>query len=384
MDDSNSIESIVRRTHIRERAMDFIELYKKCRRNHAAALGWHATDGCKEYIHNTAYPGSGLTSETRVNCDQGNKKECDRMTKEEPLLVQKGIEGYQTNQIEGSSLSTPELAYCPFIIFMNEFREKLPFEDNFCGVALACGQKWKSMTFAERAPYVAMAEKKMAESNKINELKQKYDESNSESNEEGCGEEEEDDEESDEEEEDAEESNEEEEDDEESSEVEDGEESSKEEEDEESNESNSESKDEERDEEEDGKESDEEEDDEDSDEPYFESNAIDNDDEEEIVFVNLEPDICTIWQGEDEGFELITADTCSEEQFEARDLSEVVSKTETSAISEDDEDVDVDETDMPAQDIELVMTLAKVSRSKAVKALKTARDIVDAIMGLTS
>ncbi|KAF5193319.1 hypothetical protein FRX31_017095 [Thalictrum thalictroides] len=101
---------------------------------------------------------SGLIAETRMNCDQGNKKESDRMMKELPLLVQKGFEGNQTNQIQGTrSLSTPVLAYSPFMIFMNEFRETLPFENKFCGFALACGQKWKSMTVTERAPYVAMA-----------------------------------------------------------------------------------------------------------------------------------------------------------------------------------------------------------------------------------
>ncbi|KAF5195125.1 hypothetical protein FRX31_015288, partial [Thalictrum thalictroides] len=171
------------------RESSFTELYKECQRNHAAALGWHATDGCNEYIHNTSYPGmyceacgchrnfhkKVLVPVKKIECCQAtNVKQCvngvkdsDRMTKEE-ALVQKGFEGNQTNQIQGDSLFTPELAYSPFMIFMNEFREKHTFENNFWGVALACGQKWKSMTFAERAPYVAMAEKRMAENNKIN------------------------------------------------------------------------------------------------------------------------------------------------------------------------------------------------------------------------
>jgi len=51
---------------------------------------------------------------------------------------------------------------------------------------------------------------------------------------------------------------------------------------------------------------------------------------------------------------------------------------------EDDEDDEVDESGVEDKDIELVMSQANVSRSKAVKALKNnANDIVNAIMELT-
>ncbi|KAI4323625.1 hypothetical protein L6164_023217 [Bauhinia variegata] len=72
------------------------------------------------------------------------------------------------------------------------------------------------------------------------------------------------------------------------------------------------------------------------------------------------------------------------EQFKAPDLSNVVSKPESSsAAAQDDEDVD--ETGVEPKDIELVMTQAGVSRAKAVKALKAAdNDIVTAIMDLTN
>ena len=55
------------------------------------------------------------------------------------------------------------------------------------------------------------------------------------------------------------------------------------------------------------------------------------------------------------------------------------------AMEEDeDEDEDVDAAGVEPKDIELVMTQAAVSRSKAVKALKSADgDIVSAIMELT-
>merc|ERR1711994_602177 len=54
------------------------------------------------------------------------------------------------------------------------------------------------------------------------------------------------------------------------------------------------------------------------------------------------------------------------------------------AIPEDDEDEEVDEDGVEDKDIELVMSQANVSRSKAVKALKNnSNDIVNAIMELT-
>ena len=54
------------------------------------------------------------------------------------------------------------------------------------------------------------------------------------------------------------------------------------------------------------------------------------------------------------------------------------------AVEEVEDDAEVDETGLEAKDIELVMTQAAVSRSKAVTALKAADgDIVSAIMELT-
>ncbi|XP_072959716.1 nascent polypeptide-associated complex subunit alpha-like protein 1 [Typha angustifolia] len=75
--------------------------------------------------------------------------------------------------------------------------------------------------------------------------------------------------------------------------------------------------------------------------------------------------------------------TQAAEQFKAPDPSHVTSKPETSATAQDDEEVD--DTGVEPKDIELVMTQAGVSKSKAVKALKAADgDIVTAIMDLTT
>ncbi|KAL9262339.1 Pentatricopeptide repeat-containing protein [Drosera capensis] len=72
------------------------------------------------------------------------------------------------------------------------------------------------------------------------------------------------------------------------------------------------------------------------------------------------------------------------DQFKAPDLSHVISKPESSALAQDD-DEEVDETGVEPKDTELVMTQAGVSRSKAVKALKAVDgDIVSAIMELTN
>ncbi|KAJ6796273.1 nascent polypeptide-associated complex subunit alpha-like protein 1 [Iris pallida] len=71
------------------------------------------------------------------------------------------------------------------------------------------------------------------------------------------------------------------------------------------------------------------------------------------------------------------------EQFNAPDLSHIISKSETLAMAQDDEDVD--DTGVEPKDIELVMTQAGVSRSMAIKTLKFADgDIVSAIMELTN
>ncbi|KAI9020794.1 NAC domain-containing protein [Phycomyces nitens] len=58
---------------------------------------------------------------------------------------------------------------------------------------------------------------------------------------------------------------------------------------------------------------------------------------------------------------------------------------EAAAVEEEEEEEEaVDETGVNAEDIELIITQAKVSRSKAVKALKNNNnDIVNAIMELT-
>ncbi|TPX64844.1 hypothetical protein SpCBS45565_g05610 [Spizellomyces sp. 'palustris'] len=77
------------------------------------------------------------------------------------------------------------------------------------------------------------------------------------------------------------------------------------------------------------------------------------------------------------------AQAAAADQFKAPELNQTEEdEEEVPELAEEEENVD--ETGVEAKDIELVMQQANVSRSKAVKALKTHNnDIVNAIMELT-
>ncbi|KAE8658584.1 Nascent polypeptide-associated complex subunit alpha-like protein 2 [Hibiscus syriacus] len=85
--------------------------------------------------------------------------------------------------------------------------------------------------------------------------------------------------------------------------------------------------------------------------------------------------------------------TQAAQKFKMPEMPSVMAKPDTSASTagapadkkEEEEEEEIDETGVEPRDIELVMTQAGVSRSKAVKALKTHDgDIVSAIMELTT
>ncbi|XP_028806620.1 nascent polypeptide-associated complex subunit alpha-like protein 2 [Neltuma alba] len=82
--------------------------------------------------------------------------------------------------------------------------------------------------------------------------------------------------------------------------------------------------------------------------------------------------------------------TQAAQQFRMPDMGSVAAKPDAAAAAAagtqaDEEEEEVDETGVEPRDIDLVMTQAGVSRSKAVKALKTHNgDIVGAIMELTT
>ncbi|KAK7410777.1 hypothetical protein VNO78_01857 [Psophocarpus tetragonolobus] len=80
--------------------------------------------------------------------------------------------------------------------------------------------------------------------------------------------------------------------------------------------------------------------------------------------------------------------TQAAQQFKMPDMGSVTAKQDqdaAAAAAQPEEEEEVDETGVEPHDIDLVMTQAGVSRSKAVKALKTHNgDIVGAIMELTT
>ncbi|BAT78933.1 nascent polypeptide-associated complex subunit alpha-like protein 2 [Vigna umbellata] len=80
--------------------------------------------------------------------------------------------------------------------------------------------------------------------------------------------------------------------------------------------------------------------------------------------------------------------TQAAQQFRMPDVGSVLAKQDqdaAAASAQPEEEEEVDETGVEPHDIDLVMTQAGVSRSKAVKALKTHDgDIVGAIMELTT
>ncbi|KAL2339534.1 hypothetical protein Fmac_007474 [Flemingia macrophylla] len=80
--------------------------------------------------------------------------------------------------------------------------------------------------------------------------------------------------------------------------------------------------------------------------------------------------------------------TQAAQQFKMPDMGSVTGKQDqdaAAAAAQPEEEEEVDETGVEPHDIDLVMTQAGVSRSKAVKALKTHNgDIVGAIMELTT
>lgn len=80
--------------------------------------------------------------------------------------------------------------------------------------------------------------------------------------------------------------------------------------------------------------------------------------------------------------------TQAAEQFRLPDMSSTIGKPEASAAitapQEEVEEEEIDETGVEPRDIELVMTQAGATRSKAVEALKKSNgDIVSAIMEVT-
>ncbi|KAJ4714052.1 High mobility group B protein 2 [Melia azedarach] len=65
----------------------------------------------------------------------------------------------------------PKRPPSPFFVFMEEFRKQFkeahPNNKSVAAVGKAAGEKWKAMTDDDKAPYVAKAEKRKSDYNKV-------------------------------------------------------------------------------------------------------------------------------------------------------------------------------------------------------------------------
>ncbi|KAK6922502.1 High mobility group box domain [Dillenia turbinata] len=89
------------------------------------------------------------------------------------LSVKKGVASKKPTKKEKAAAKDPNKPKRPasaFFVFMEEFRkqykEKHPNNKSVAAVGKAGGDKWKSMSEAEKAPYVAKAEKRKTDYNK--------------------------------------------------------------------------------------------------------------------------------------------------------------------------------------------------------------------------
>ncbi|KAK6924571.1 High mobility group box domain [Dillenia turbinata] len=89
------------------------------------------------------------------------------------LAVKKGAASKKPTKKEKAAAKDPNKPKRPasaFFVFMEEFRkqykEKHPNNKSVAAVGKAGGDKWKSMSTAEKAPYVAKAEKRKTDYDK--------------------------------------------------------------------------------------------------------------------------------------------------------------------------------------------------------------------------
>ncbi|KMS99491.1 hypothetical protein BVRB_1g023310 [Beta vulgaris subsp. vulgaris] len=143
---------------------------------------------------------------------KGGKSKADTKRGESKLSVKKGAPAKKGKPAKDPN--KPKRPPSAFFVFMEEFRvtykQKHPQNKSVAAVGKAGGEKWKSLTDAEKAPYIQKAEKrkadyeksmntynkKLAEGNKEEEEEESdksRSEVNDEDDEDGSGEEDEDD-----------------------------------------------------------------------------------------------------------------------------------------------------------------------------------------------
>ncbi|XWS45643.1 hypothetical protein CRYUN_Cryun15aG0154200 [Craigia yunnanensis] len=100
---------------------------------------------------------------------KGGKTKADAMQNDNKLK-RKGAGAAKRAKKVSKDPNKPKRPASAFFVFMEEFRkqykEEHPDNKSVSAVGKAGGEKWKSMTEAEKAPYVQKAEKRKSEYNK--------------------------------------------------------------------------------------------------------------------------------------------------------------------------------------------------------------------------
>ncbi|KAG6608639.1 hypothetical protein SDJN03_01981, partial [Cucurbita argyrosperma subsp. sororia] len=108
-----------------------------------------------------------LTQPPSIGFDmKGGKSKTESMKPHAKLAVKKGA-AKKGSKKAGKDPNKPKRPASAFFVFMEEFRKKFseenPNNKAVSAVGKAAGHKWKSMSDAEKAPYVAKADKRKVE-----------------------------------------------------------------------------------------------------------------------------------------------------------------------------------------------------------------------------
>ncbi|KAM5546979.1 hypothetical protein ABKV19_001483 [Rosa sericea] len=101
---------------------------------------------------------------------KGGKSRAAAPKRSDTKLKTKSVGASKPAKKAGKDPNKPKRPASAFFVFMEEFREKYkkehPNNKSVAAVGKAGGEKWKSLSDAEKAPYQAKAEKRKVEYNK--------------------------------------------------------------------------------------------------------------------------------------------------------------------------------------------------------------------------
>ncbi|KAI5319885.1 hypothetical protein L3X38_039593 [Prunus dulcis] len=106
----------------------------------------------------------------KVRLKMGKSRAAAPKRTETKLKTKSAGASKRTSKKAGKDPNKPKRPASAFFVFMEDFREKYkkehPNNKSVAAVGKAGGDKWKSLSDAEKAPYVAKAEKRKTEYNK--------------------------------------------------------------------------------------------------------------------------------------------------------------------------------------------------------------------------